>query len=854
MSWQRNALYTVFDSIERDLVNLMRRELSHLDTWLNESERERARDRLSRRGNDSEYNLEADYDLVWGLDLGDKIQILLRHSAHMQKHLADYLTALSLEFERMVPVRNATMHGRPLTVGAFAEGFQFGDDLSKRPDIWPELHKNYREHRSDPGHFTRMNVELEYDTSVADTLNNLPRPEYDDTGFLPRPKLQADLKSKILGRYPVLTVLGEGGNGKTALTLHTAYHLLDSRDHNFDAIIWVSAKSSVLNANEIKRIETAITDSLGLLGQVAREFGEENGDRLAVVYNLLSSFKVLLIIDNLETVLDATMRRLAEDVPGESKVVFTSRVPLGVDLVVRVPEFSEQEALSYARRLITAYGVDRLRKVGDKDLSKYVNRLSRKPLLIKWFVIGVLSGVSPDKIVSDPEVALKFCLENVIEQLDVNARNVALAFAALGGTCSAAVIQSVMGLDAYQVEAALATLLKFSLIEDSDKNKYENAFSMRPFTVAYMARVAHANKEQTTAYLEKYKSIEGAFQDERSRQRNNRYSLESYTVRSHAEAIIVKELRMCFREAQSGDPQKAAQKVSELVVASGSFFEVYRVGAHVALQGGDVHGAKEYYEKAIDIDDRQPQLHFWYGGYLMRYLQDFEGAAKHLGIAHKLDPSEFAIQRELARCQMFRGDWEDAERILFEATNQGQSERDIVVLADLKAQFLIRHAESLRYSGKISQASERVIALRKFVLSLAPSSIDMRMRDHIAKVRPTLSVLLQRADGEQKEALGEVLEWLAHVAPSSVLGSEDGRGTPTISEGSMRYGFLKHQGLQNSFGFITCERTKEEYFVHRNVMTSEVWGRLLSGSRVAFTLGPNAEGKPKVFSVEIVGD
>lgn len=75
-------------------------------------------------------------------------------------------------------------------------------------------------------------------------LNNLPRVEYDDTGFVPRPKLEADLKKKILGRHPVVTVLGEGGNGKSALTLQTAYRLLNSDDHNFDAIIWVTAKAS----------------------------------------------------------------------------------------------------------------------------------------------------------------------------------------------------------------------------------------------------------------------------------------------------------------------------------------------------------------------------------------------------------------------------------------------------------------------------------------------------------------------------------------------------------------------------------------------------------------------------------
>jgi LuxR family transcriptional regulator, glucitol operon activator len=77
---------------------------------------------------------------------------------------------------------------------------------------------------------------IEHDGITA-VLNNLPRVHYDDTGFMPRPRLEAELKKKILGRHPVVTVLGDGGNGKTALMLQIAYHLVYSQDHEFDAII-----------------------------------------------------------------------------------------------------------------------------------------------------------------------------------------------------------------------------------------------------------------------------------------------------------------------------------------------------------------------------------------------------------------------------------------------------------------------------------------------------------------------------------------------------------------------------------------------------------------------------------------
>ena len=105
------------------------------------------------------------------------------------------------------------------------------------------------------------------------------------------------LKKKTLGRHPVVTVLGEGGNGKSALTLQTAYRLLNSDDHNFDAILWVSAKANILTPQEVVRIE-AIADSAGIFEHIA-EFEPGREDSLTRVRRLLAENNVLLIIDNL---------------------------------------------------------------------------------------------------------------------------------------------------------------------------------------------------------------------------------------------------------------------------------------------------------------------------------------------------------------------------------------------------------------------------------------------------------------------------------------------------------------------------------------------------------------------------
>ncbi|MGH4021865.1 MAG: ATP-binding protein [Pseudonocardiaceae bacterium] len=95
-------------------------------------------------------------------------------------------------------------------------------------------------------------------------------PDFDETGFFGRRQQVNRVKRIINGAYPVVSILGDGGIGKTSVALKVAYELLDDQNGKFDAIVWVSAKATVLTAHEIKRINGAIEDSLGPFRQSGR--------------------------------------------------------------------------------------------------------------------------------------------------------------------------------------------------------------------------------------------------------------------------------------------------------------------------------------------------------------------------------------------------------------------------------------------------------------------------------------------------------------------------------------------------------------------------------------------------------
>ena len=653
-------------------------------------------------------------------------------------------------------------------------------------------------------------------------------------------------------------MLGEGGNGKSALTLQTAYRLLNSNDHKFDAIIWVSAKANILTPQEIVRIE-AIANSLGIFQNIA-EFEPGVGDPLTRVKRLLAENSILLIIDNLETVLDGRIRKFAEDIPGESKVVFTSRVPLGGDLSVVVGEFTPTESEQYLRRLIDAYTIVSLKKMQSDQIQFYIKRLSYKPLLIKWFALGVLSGLSPNSIIRAPDLALKFCLGNVIDKLDENSKLVALVFAHVSGSHSALVVQYLSGLTALQAEQSIAKLLQFALIEDDSNNNFERTYAMSTFARSYLTRIEKSSQTEILKIIERYRRITGSYQSELGNSSINRYSFEHYTVRSRSETIAATQLRHAFRAADRGDIDEAMKTIEALKISSPEYFEVYRVSAAVHVKSGDIQGAISNYETAIDVDPQQPQLYFWYGGFLMRWQNDFDRASDLYAKALELDPASGAVLREAARNELFASRFDKAQELVDKAISLEQkSFRDSVIFLDLQAQIHIRMAGALAQAGDFANAIAKLEILKDFVESIDEDYINSIFRDHLEKVRRYCTpILLQRAPRNLEGAVQSFLRWLdlfLSRSGSDAQASETREvkgcaiASDSVDTNKVHFGRLKKHGQKSTFGFLVTTDGIEA-FVHRSSMSPANWTLLKNGAEVRFKVSADGRGRLQAVDVE----
>lgn len=826
-SYQRVALYIIFDSIEKDLTDRIRSMVFlEGEEILTSEEAERAFSRISRREG-MEGGIRDQSELIPGLDLGEKYSVLMRHKRRMDQAAQNYFEGLVQRFGQAIATRNAVMHGRPLTTTEFSMGFVLASDLIKSPRYWPNLSTTYVKYNENPASYIEKSIEFLDDEPTGEALNNLPLPDYDDTGFLPRADLERDLRKKILGRHPVVTVLGEGGNGKTALTLQTLYGLLASNDHDFDAIIWMSAKTTRLGIQEIERIEEAITSSIGLMDSIANQFEPGDESALSRVRKLMAESKILLAIDNLETILDDLLVDFASDVPGESKLVLTSRVPLGVDICVHVGEFDEKEARNYLRRLIEAYDIISLKKKTSDWLDGYAKRLNRKPLLLKWFALGVAAGIDPNTIVSRPENALKFCMENVIDRLDDEAKKISRTLSVLPGAVSAALLQEVTELSGVQIEAGISQLLRFALVQRDD-NGGERLLRLSNFVKAYITRILPANIEFTQLVLRRYRAIESSFQIERGQIALNRYDTRYFTVRNRSETLVSRKLKQVARYVNQGRILEAEELLTAQKAVAPDYFEVYRVEAFLATRESDIQRASAAYVSAIELSNGEPQIYLAYAIFLTKHIMDYAGAYKYYNRALEIDPKSLTIYVSAILNAFFNYDFVFANDLLKKAKATSELKfKDNIVISDLTTQLFHRQADYLFRAGDFDGAE---VALRSLLMHLSGAErycFDEKHVEHLNKVL--------RLIGELRRGYFPASDILNDLEQFILLLSSGSDAKLAIGESDLRLGNLREEGRNPTFGFLR-DQFGEDTYLGRNSVSEQVWASACEGHLIKFRI------------------
>jgi LuxR family glucitol operon transcriptional activator len=352
---------------------------------------EKAKRRFEKCSNDFD---ECDIsDIINYIDYQESMEIILRNICYLPlQHQEIFLNKPLVEdFKKSTQIRNRVMHSRPLEYS----------DLQDLNDLCEKIFKLDKKHRSftelwaissaiknDPGVTLKYSIP-ECDIDENAIQNNLPLPDFDDTGYIGRSDLVDRIVSLCKGSFPVISILGDGGIGKTALALKVAYRLVDDSTHPFDAVIWSSSKTTQLNLFELHEIDGAIRTSLDLFNTISNTLVYETDNPINNIIEYLSLFKILLIIDNLETIIDSNITDFLQCLPKESKVLITSRIGLGrFEYPVFIEPMTMPDSVKLLRNYAKLRGIKILYQANAELLSTYCSKMNSNPGYIKWFVAG----------------------------------------------------------------------------------------------------------------------------------------------------------------------------------------------------------------------------------------------------------------------------------------------------------------------------------------------------------------------------------------------------------------------------------------------------------------------------------
>lgn len=337
--------------------------------------------------------------------------------------------------------------------------------------------------------------------------HNLPQPTYGK--FVGREKEISQIK-KILRPYPdsqhsIISIDGIGGVGKSTLALEVGHWYLRnnpklSKRERFDAIVWVSAKESILTADGIlPRYEktSTLADIMRavirtLSGETRLEYADPIAGLQAQTFALLSTNRTLLIVDNFESVDDPNVMSFIFEIPAPTKVIVTTRHRIDVAYPIRLVGMEWDDARDLISQECDRRGV---------SLTIEETRLLYKatggiPLAIVWSVALLSFGHDLRSVIqklsaTTSDIA-RFCFGQIVESLqDTPAYNLLSVLSVLT-EASRERLGYIARLPVIQRDEGLVRLEKLSLVNRTSQGK----FSVAPLVAEYMLQMLESSEIQ----------------------------------------------------------------------------------------------------------------------------------------------------------------------------------------------------------------------------------------------------------------------------------------------------------------------------------------------------------------------
>jgi LuxR family transcriptional regulator, glucitol operon activator len=892
------SCFALISAIESDLREIVLEGMTAVGQpeFLSPDMRELAIDRARKDERIIDGQHTNDFDLLVYLDFGHLAQLIASYRGKLP-NVPGNADALPRGLTPLMKIRNRVCHSRPLEFDDFAHLHDFSEEVVSGDDVkWPNLKATLRRLKSTPGYVLSLSIPTFWADSETTIYNNLPAADFEDTGFIGRRKDIDAVIKMLLGAYPVISILGEGGVGKTSLALRSLYELLESDGKDrFDAIVWISLKTSVLTTSGIFELRDAITDTLGLFRSAAKALGvpapekQEMAQLLSEVRDYINEFKVLLAFDNLETIARDEILDFLKDLPGSSKVLITSRIGLGqLEFPYPLAPMDAKDSAQFMRRTALLQNQNLIAKAAATSVDRWCNALNNNPLAIRWFVASVALGKTTEELLyrggKSYQDLLRFSFQNLYESLSEAAHTIIAVLHAIGRATSRTEIMVVLEqlgehLTADDIDMAIRHLISASIIRRKTLHTHKEGteYFLGDFATQYLQYVAKPQKTLLARIQSAVRTLKAAREESISGAHHYSYELQSVEWHTPDERIVSARLRQALDKMRRRAFTEALAIVDSAQILLPEYSEVRRIRAMVLAQLGNLIGAEEEFAAALDLRDESNLVRYNYAWFCISDSGDFDRALEIIEPVVRQKPADVPPRSlkalALMRSKRLREAADLYEQLLLEI------ERQVENIAPRHRRSLYDQAiEVYRRLGEREITSrEPTLFIRHVVRALAVGHlayvhgcVDDKLNLRVGKVidewmrgamvlndKSIVRALVDTLGGYQSEwqfetdfslpiaqfrsFLSGEQELLARFESLAVVQAQSHR--PILGRVSARfYGKILRLSPGHTYGFILDEDGRE-WFFHLAALSVRSSGRLVSvGARVDFARGENSKG------------
>lgn len=849
----RLTLYSLITAIERDLREVIVLNL-HSDPFkiLSKEQFEKSYYRLSKEVMLPKEEVSIK-DIVDYFDFNENLEIILQCKGIISGQIYNSIKAQHSILEKVIPIRNRIAHSRPVKFDDHIILFKVVEELisSDHENIWNNLQDTFTKLNRDPNYAMQFEIPNTYEQD-EEVYNNLPLPDFDETGFVGRKQLVMAAKKTILGSFPIITLLGDGGVGKTAIALKIAYDIIEGPENPFDAIIWTSSKTSQLTPYEIVKIDNAITDSLGVINDINASFGGTNqteDDALDNILEYLSEFKVLLILDNLETVLDERIKRFLGQIPHGSKILITSRIGLGAyEYPIKVPPMDDKDAVALLRRLATIRGVHSFDSIHDKKLNTYLQKMNYSPGYIKWFISALQVGRRPEEVLARPDLFLDFCMSNVYDFLSEMNKRVLRSLLCLNTELSHGELAYINELDYKSLQQNLQQLVSSNMIimnSISHGSSFETKYSITEFARNYLTKKHPVRNEEYRQFKKMHNKLISENESvSKAILYSDKYSIYHIYIRSDSDKIIARYLLDAMNAAKAKNFDKASQNIDKAQELTPDFFEVYRCKGWIAAAQGYVSVADTAYQAALSLEPKYAPLLFFYASFVLKSLNNTQLSKEYFEKALLIDSSNPKTNIELARVNMFLGLYDEAQTILLSFMKNKKTSLSLFeqkLVTDIYIQINYRKAEDLFEKDNFLQAIETFKKAHGLFYDCPNNLRDEQMKKSFRKAEYCLNMALSRLEQFENYPPEQIEKLLSLIEDNNRIIYDGNKNNISIS--TTEEGIIYKLFRSKNYGFILSTSGDTVFFHKSNLIKVNDWYRLRQKRKVAYNIRYDHSGQ-----------